>query len=110
MRHSAAEQFVDVAVTQEWIRQHGSSTAEETGNISADSLGNIFITGTTRGDLPGPFAGDRDAYVLKYRADGSFAWARNSGRIVSTLVPVSPRMVWEMSICRGKWRRFAMVA
>ena len=35
--------------------------------VSADGLGNVYISGYTGGDLGGPNAGDIDAFVAKYR-------------------------------------------
>jgi hypothetical protein len=66
-------------VTLEWTRQYGSSADDTTGVVAADVLGNVFIVGYTRGDVGGPNAGDRDAFVIKYDSAGNFAWARQHG-------------------------------
>ena len=42
--------------------------------MSADGLGNVYISGYTRGSLGGPNAGGTDAFVSKYDAAGNFQW------------------------------------
>jgi hypothetical protein len=47
--------------------------------VSADGLGNVYISGNTRGSLGGPNAGYDDAFVSKYDAAGTLQWTRQSG-------------------------------
>ena len=39
---------------------------EQGMGISADGLGNVYISGYTEGSLGGPNAGDKDAFVAKF--------------------------------------------
>ena len=39
--------------------------------VSADGLGNVYISGYTDGSLGGPNAGGDDAFVSKYDAAGT---------------------------------------
>lgn len=68
---------------REWNRQPGTSTYDsnydEGFGVSADALGNVYITGRTNGDLGGPNAGGFDVFVGKYDATGNLQWARQLG-------------------------------
>ena len=63
----------------EWIRQMGTSESDWNRSLSIDGGGNIYVTGTTRGDLGGPSAGDWDAYLAKYDISGALLWTRQLG-------------------------------
>ena len=53
--------------------------------VSADGLGNVYISGYTGGSLGGPNAGGNDAFVSKYDAAGNFQWTRQLGTSASDL-------------------------
>lgn len=63
----------------QWTRQFGTSENDFDGGVSADSLGNVYISGDTSGDLGGPNAGDRDAFLSKYDDAGTLQWTRQLG-------------------------------
>jgi hypothetical protein len=70
----------DVNGTLEWTRQLGANGVEDRVNgISADGLGNVFITGLTYGDLGRPNAGEADAFLSKYDASGTLLWTHQFG-------------------------------
>jgi hypothetical protein len=48
-----------------WTGQLGTSTVEENCGVSADRLGNVYISGWTNGSLAGYNAGDLDAFLVK---------------------------------------------
>jgi len=54
------------ADTLEWTRQLGTSSNDIGEGVSADGLV-VYISGSTYGNLGAPNAGDRDAFVAKYR-------------------------------------------
>jgi hypothetical protein len=56
----------DVHGAPVWTRQLGSNDYEHGGGVSADGLGNVYVTGRTYGDLQAPNAGDEDAFVAKF--------------------------------------------
>jgi hypothetical protein len=62
-----------------WIRQLGTGGSDESYDVSADGLGNVYITGRTGNDLTGPSAGLSDAYVAKYDPLGTREWVRQFG-------------------------------
>jgi hypothetical protein len=62
-----------------WTRQFGSSSDESGYSVSADNLGNVYVTGTTEGTLVGSSAGGDDAFVSKYNANGTLQWTRQLG-------------------------------
>jgi hypothetical protein len=78
----SADAFVtkfDAAGNPVWTRQHGGPLAEFVHGSAADSLGNVFVAGTTQGGLSGSTAGSYDAFVLKYDSTGDLLWARQFG-------------------------------
>lgn len=68
---------------QQWIRQIESPAFEESYHIAADSHDNVYITGTTTGDLGGKNAGitsiTGDPYVAKYDSNGNQLWIKQFG-------------------------------
>ena len=62
-----------------WIRQLGTAGTDEALDVSADGLGNVYITGRTGNELGGATAGLSDAYVAKYDQAGHLQWVRQLG-------------------------------
>jgi hypothetical protein len=62
-----------------WTRQFGSNLEDSSYSISADSLGNVFVAGLTRGDMHGTNQGFADAFVSKLDSAGNVAWSRQLG-------------------------------
>jgi hypothetical protein len=69
----------DVEGNHFWTRQHGGPQAEFVRGVSADALGNVFVTGSTQGGLTGSTVASYDAFVLKYDAAGNLLWSRQPG-------------------------------
>ena len=66
--------------TQFWIRQFGTFSTDQAWGISADSSGNVYVSGYTQGSLPGNSnLGGRDAFLVKYSGGGSQLWVRQFG-------------------------------
>lgn len=64
-----------------WTRQFGSNKGDSADAMALDANGNIFVSGYTKGTLPGQAAvqGDGDAYVAKLDAAGNVVWTRQFG-------------------------------
>lgn len=62
-----------------WIRQFGTGVSDEATGVSADGLGNVYVSGFTFGSLGGPNAGFEDAFVSKYDSAGNLLWTRQFG-------------------------------
>jgi len=78
----SADAFVskyDAAGDLQWTRQLGTSSADQSFGVSADGLGNVYISGETLGSLDGTNAGAGDAFVSKYDAAGDLQWTRQLG-------------------------------
>jgi hypothetical protein len=71
----------DAAGTLQWSRQLGTSAHDESHGVSADGLGNVYISGFTHGSLAGPNADPRDAFVSKYDTAGTLQWTRQLGAL-----------------------------
>ena len=65
--------------TLQWTRQLGSSGVDECWAVSADGLGNVYISGGTGGNLGKTNAGGIDAFLSKYNALGAHQWMRQLG-------------------------------
>lgn len=63
----------------QWTRQLGTSLSDASFDVSADSLGNVYISGITEGSLGGSNAGGNDAFVSKYNSSGALLWTRQLG-------------------------------
>ena len=50
----------------DWTRQLGTNGADFSSGVSADGLGNVYISGETFGSLGGTHAGGRDAFIVKF--------------------------------------------
>ena len=70
---------VATAQTIQWLRQFGTSGIDDAWDISADGLGNVYVTGGTEGDLSGTNAGEYDAFLRKYDSTGMLIWTEQLG-------------------------------
>ena len=62
-----------------WTKQLGSAESDMSNGIAADSSGNVYITGSTKGDLSGSNAGGWDAWIAKYDSEGNQQWVKQLG-------------------------------
>lgn len=62
-----------------WTRQTGASSSDSSYGVSADEMGNVYISGYTFGSLDGANVGGADAFVSKYDANGRLLWTKQSG-------------------------------
>jgi hypothetical protein len=69
----------DAAGDLQWTQQLGTSHADIADAVSADGLGNVYVSGVTRGSLGAPNFGGDDAFVSKYNAAGNLQWTRQLG-------------------------------
>ena len=68
---------------KQWTRQMGTVVDEEAFGVSADSEGNAYVTGFTRGNLDGnTSAGGRDLFLVKYNNDGLKQWTQQLGTTI----------------------------
>lgn len=63
----------------EWAAQIGTAQSDQSGSVTVDGWGNIYISGLTRGSLGGPNAGASDAFLAKFDASGNVLWSRQIG-------------------------------
>ena len=61
---------------RQWIRQIDSQGSDDVRNIATDGGGNVYVAGSTGGDLGGGLGISTDAYLRKYDASGSLLWTR----------------------------------
>ena len=65
-----------------WIRQIGTAAEESAASVATDSQHNVYVTGYTRGTLPGSAnanQGASDIYLIKYDQNGNRRWTRQLG-------------------------------
>jgi len=67
-----------------WFRQMGSGQHNSMRAVAVDADGSVLVAGYTMGELvSGQYAGDVDAFVMKYAPDGGLVWARQFGTEVA---------------------------
>jgi hypothetical protein len=59
-----------------WTRQLGTTRDERGYGVATDGLGNIYIGGSTTGELAGQNSGNEDVFLGKYNSDGDLEWTR----------------------------------
>jgi len=69
----------DINGNELWTKQFGSDSLDGTSNVSVDSLDNVYVAGSTGGDLFETSAGYDDVFIAKYDADGNELWAKQFG-------------------------------
>jgi hypothetical protein len=69
----------DAAGNLLWTRKLGGTASDIQTGISADKLGNVFVSGSTETALSGVHQGYKDAYVSKYNSAGTLQWTRLLG-------------------------------
>ena len=58
--------------TKQWTKQLGTSSSDKGRGVTTDSSGNIYVTGTTSGDLDGnTSSGQEDIFLVKYDSSGT---------------------------------------
>jgi len=63
-----------------WTRQFGTDDYDFVSSVAVDGAGNIYLAGSTAAAFPGfTYAGNGDAFVRQYHADGSEGWTRQFG-------------------------------
>lgn len=66
--------------TQVWTRQFGSESEESAESVTIDSDGNVYVVGSTQGDMDGNNnIGDFDVCVIKFDASGLKEWTNLIG-------------------------------
>jgi hypothetical protein len=69
----------DSAGNLQWTRQLGSVNDDFASGAAADSLGNVYLSGSTDGNLGGPNSGSSDSFVAKYSPAGNLLWIKQQG-------------------------------
>lgn len=70
----------DSSGTRLWDRQLGSVGADQSFNVATDSVGNVYISGSTSGSLTKARSEfDNDAFVAKYSTTGKLVWKQQLG-------------------------------
>jgi hypothetical protein len=64
-----------------WTDQFGTPDDEYAWSVSVDDSDRAYVAGATFGSLDGAGAGGNDAFVRKYRANGTVAWATQFGTV-----------------------------
>ena len=65
--------------SRRWMRIVGTATGDYCRGVAVARNGSIYLVGYTYGTVGGRRIGSADAFVRKYRPDGSVAWTRQFG-------------------------------
>lgn len=69
----------DLAGNMKWGKSFGSKSRDFPGGVTADSGGNVYITGGTSGEVAGTNAGEGGVIVAKYNSSGRKLWVQQFG-------------------------------
>jgi outer membrane protein assembly factor BamB len=70
----------DESGTLVWSRSFGSSADEAATGVAVDASGNVYVSGTTSGTLPGAVsAGGNDIFLAKFDPSGARLWVKQLG-------------------------------
>lgn len=71
----------------QWVKQIGTAADDVAYGIGVDSTGNVYVGGTTAGNLDGETnSGNRDIFLLKYDSTGMLLWSELAGTAVDDYV------------------------
>jgi hypothetical protein len=62
-----------------WSRQFGTTEEEDIQWCAIDKTGNVYLTGSTTGDLNGKNSGKEDIFIAKYTSEGQIQWIKQFG-------------------------------
>jgi len=70
---------IDSSGTVLWQKQFGTSGNEDSQWSAIDNNDNVYITGSTTGDLAGKNRGKEDLFIVKYTPVGTMEWSKQFG-------------------------------
>ncbi|MCT7989335.1 SBBP repeat-containing protein [Laspinema olomoucense] len=73
----------DTSGNQLWLEQFGTINSDQAWGSTADSAGNVYVTGYTTGSLGSSNSGSRDMFLTKYDTNGSLLWNQQLGTSAS---------------------------
>jgi len=77
---NAFNPWMFTTVPKLWTVQSGSTSHDQVGAVVTDSVGNVYITGSTLGDMDGQVnSGGNDIYLAKFTPEGVRVWTRMLG-------------------------------
>jgi hypothetical protein len=84
-----------------WSRQYGTWMNDYGYSITTDTAGNIFVTGSTLGNLAKPNAGYgyEDIFLSKFDSDGNHLWSQQIGNYYRDYLCCN-RFLWWGLYCR----------
>ena len=66
--------------TKQWTRQMGTTERDVGWEVSADTLGNVYLVGYSGKGMDGnTYLGDRDVILIKYNSSGTKIWSKQLG-------------------------------
>ena len=75
--------------TKQWTRLLGTASSDVGWSVAVDGSGNVYVAGTTEGDLDGQTnsGGTYDTFLTKYNSSGTKQWTRLLGNGTELLTP-----------------------
>lgn len=63
-----------LAANLNWTRELSTMNTEDNPSIAVDTIGNVYISGSTEGGLFGSARGVANPFICKYDSDGTLQW------------------------------------
>ncbi|WP_437895678.1 SBBP repeat-containing protein [Sorangium sp. So ce124] len=70
---------LDSSGTTSWTRQFGSTENDFVFAARVDGNGDLYVAGSTAGEVGGPSEGSPEAFVRKFDAGGATSWTHHAG-------------------------------
>ena len=64
-----------------WGKQWGTVGEEWAGSVAVDGQGNVYVSGSTEGNLFGKNQGGNDIFVIKLDSNGQVLWSKQFGTL-----------------------------
>jgi uncharacterized protein (UPF0548 family) len=64
---------------KQWTKQLGTGTTDYGFGVAVDNSGNIYVSGSTYGNLGGVQYGGYDMFLVKYNSAGDVQWTKQMG-------------------------------
>src|SRR5690606_16987731 len=70
---------VEDPLAERWSARFGTTEDDRAAGVAVSGEGDVYVAGSTRGELGAVSLGGSDVFLRKYAADGAHLWTRQFG-------------------------------